>query len=159
MSRLFNNKYSILVLVAIAILFCASIIVLPAATDINMSTDVPEMIDMHMTEAENNQARSLKSVDISNLFWNETYKRDPFSNKASVNSNNTSIANKDVSSNHLPKLTGFIAGTESRLAVLDGQVVGEGNAVNDYRVVNIDARGVQLSRGGKHVVLTLGVER
>ncbi|MBL4712448.1 MAG: hypothetical protein JKX75_08140 [Gammaproteobacteria bacterium] len=158
MSRLFNNKYSIAVLVAISIVFCVSKIVSSATSDEEVLSEIPEMLDMEMTDADKNQARSLKSVVVSDLFWKDINKRDPFSNKKRLRTNKASIANKEVSSKYPPRLTGFIAGATSRLAVLDGQIVGEGSAINNYRVVNIDAQGVHLTRGNKHVVLTLSVE-
>lgn len=162
MSRLINNKYGITILVMIAIAYCTSQIAFSSSTDIDMYADTPGMFDMEVSEADLTQGRSLKSVNIDKLFWQDANNKDPFilrtiSSLQSKRIQKQSVTNK-VTKKRLPNLSGFIVGKESKLAVLNGKVVKEGQNIKGFQILQINEDGVQLSSHASHEYFILSVD-
>lgn len=158
MSRLFNNKYGITILVIIAIAFCTRQIVFSSSTNVATYTDTPGTIDMEISEADLTQARSLKSVNIDKLFWQDANNNDPFITRTKSAPQIKGIKKQSITKSRLPKLSGFIFGKESKLAVVNGKVVKEGQNIKNYQIVQINADGVQLSSHASHEYFTLSVD-
>jgi hypothetical protein len=88
----------------------------------------------------------LRAVDAIELTWNASPQRDPFTfagtPAAAATIPDTAETTQKAPSQ--PRLTALVAGTDSRLAVVDGRIVAEGDSVSGHRVRQITPQGVLL---------------
>lgn len=132
----------------------------PPGTDLtNYDLDI---VDDWMTETEReiDEVRfDLRTVSASSITWDESPVRDPF--KAVPNQGIDTVSKivlatrEENSATTSPRLDALVAGTDSRLAVIDGQILGEGDRWAGYRVQSITAAGVVLKSSSENLVLTV----
>jgi len=89
------------------------------------------------------------SVDLNALVWRRQPARDPF--RATPHTQTTIRS--------APVLSAIIAGSEIKLAVLDGEIVETGNKVGAYTVTRIEQQSVSLSGPYGKTMLSLNRSR
>lgn len=147
-----KNNFIIVGLVLFAGYIVYTNIVAPLVTKDEVSADRPDMFGFEDEEVAvtSSDSHANEAVEISVLYWNDTPSRDPFIYQAALSKESLERARKIRTVGQVeklpdrPKLTGFIAGVESRLAVIDNRVVEVGQQVGSYTVLDIDADGVHL---------------
>ncbi len=182
MSRLFKSNWGVAILVCCAVYVVIRNVALPFMAHQEIDNEIP-FLEAYESELDiANDIHSLKSVDVSMLYWNDSPSRDPFGQKRSIekgqitevekirdqreaqtssssNSSNTSIDKAIVKIDYkpVPKISGFVAGTESRFAVLNNRLVTEGQSIDEYLVLAITQEGVNLRHpdGSSSITLTV----
>lgn len=168
MKRLFNNKITITAMLLVAGYTIYTNIVTPFMHTNDYASDRPDMFafDEEATEADAATQRFAKTaVNTSVLFWDDVPGRDPFTHQM----NSRKIAYKanvlrsqlkhQSGGKSIPHLTGFVAGTDSRLAVVNNKVVSIGQKVSGYTVLDINPQGVHLVDINNRARLKLKLEQ
>ena len=121
--------------------------------------DVAEYEPVEMFAGEDGQpdgqARARQAVNTASVFWVSTPQRNPFSNK--IEAKMASGKQADSSRARPPALSGFVAGEQTRLAVINDRVVAPGDSIAGYRVTHIGAHGVQLVHARSRQPLSLSL--
>ncbi len=176
MSRLFNSKWAIAALVCIAIYVVASNTVLPLMAKQQTSEEVPFMEDIQTVTNAMADIKPLKSVKTSMLFWNDAPRRDPFGPKVVIEIDEIAEVEKirdqrektaqkitpakPAKKNRyrpVPTMSGFVSGAESRYAVLNDQIIAEGQSIDSYLVMAVTQSGVRLRHPNGSSVIKLTV--
>ena len=102
------------------------------------------------------QTRARQAVTTASVFWNSTPRRNPFSNK--IEAKMTTGKQGTAHRSKPPALSGFVAGEQTRLAVINDRVVAPGDRIAGYRVTHIGAHGVQLVHTHSQQRVSLSLE-
>ncbi len=151
MKALFNNAWFIIGLGVFGLIFSARSLLAPLIGSGENFDDV-DVTDWQsepsVTEESIIGNTALVAVDTSQLFWNPHPRRDPFSPNIYIKKQelsqlkgqaNTKLG--DISFRR-PELSAVVAGETSRFAVLDGQIVKEGDYISGYQIKGILRDGV-----------------
>ena len=112
---------------------------------------------------------SINPVAISELFWNENPKRDPFSrsilikieqtNRRHISSTQkTRSVSKKTLIGKLPTLTGIIKGQDSNLAIIDGRIMKEGDRIRGFMLKKILSQSVKLIKHSQTITIRIDDE-
>ena len=149
MKQLLNSAWGIAGLCAIGIALVAWRIVVPlvGTTDEGFDAALVSVEDDWLDADISIEAvrHTLTAVDATALTWESTPFRDPFTPGRVIS--DTDLAGvkveRPVSARRLT-LDALVAGSQSKFAVIDGEVVVKGDRVSDYLITDITARGVRL---------------
>jgi len=172
MSRLFNNKWSIIALALFAIYFVITNAILPyiGKNDVYADTiDTPGMLEFDIDPAALGSHSSGK-VEINKVFWSDVPARDPFSPKTSILKdeiknlralNQTAALVKGFKREVVidkPKITGFVFGSHAKLVVLDGVILSVGEQIKGFKIIKIEPDKVKLRQLKSNKIVTLFLE-
>ncbi|MEN7344012.1 MAG: hypothetical protein AAAFM81_13760 [Pseudomonadota bacterium] len=167
MNKLMNSHIGIGVLVAIALLFVYRNIVSPLMHEnaqqgvAVIEDDVDDWHDGSVLDEPNSQ-QSLQIASVrydaghfnaTDLHWNEHPDRDPFKPRATLDVGDVaSIVNKVKESSvdrvgraiRLPSVSAIVKGETINFAVIDDQIVTEGDRIADFRVEQLARASVTL---------------
>lgn len=166
MSRLSSKNNLIIVgLVLVAGYTVYTNIVSPLLTTDQVSADRPDMFGFEDEQEEVEVVSNATTpVDTSVLYWNDAPPRDPFVYQADLKLASVQQARRlrslgqETHREDAPRINGFVAGEDSRLAVIDNRIVRVGQQVGGYTVLGIDAKGVQLIERESKKTLRLELE-
>lgn len=182
MKRLFNNPWFIAALACFALYYVYDNAVAPywsskKVTNDDVPTFIEDVIGTTLNDSEGSE--TLRKVNIHDLYWNETPTRDPFSPKPiisqkdldeaiKIRQKNDAKKQKEIKKKNiitkqnkkitpekpepLPVLSGFVAGLTTRQAVVDGNIVSEGEVLEKFQIVSIKTDGVLIKNRGKGTV-------
>ena len=174
MKDLFNNRWFIAALAAGSVALVVQSVAVPLMREPEFADAEPIVEDYLVpqsgesvtfagnaiqTDAARRPApqRSGESVLIHRLTWNDTPHRDPFSSRPAKTQSVQATVDTAIPTtprNYAPpRLDALVAGTSSRFAVLDDQVVSEGDRIGEFRVTRIAKDGVRVSTGIRSVWL------
>ncbi len=170
--KLFNNRLFI-----IGLALCSGLLIVRSVATPFLSTpdfgdveapeyfpeeDGPAVLEVVATVPAGSQANSTdedrmwraeQSVLSGRLTWNEVPRRDPFSgvSAASIASTVAAPSYQVPPQAEVPRLDALVAGPDSLFAVLNDQIVREGDLLGPYRIVRIAPDGVRIaSRSASH---------
>jgi hypothetical protein len=181
MEKLMKNKWVIIGLAAIAIYIVVQNIVIPLLPKKKIVGEVIDMPGMENTSQTTSLANhAIKATDIKSLFWIDIPQRNPFSSKLKVKTNEIRVLRENhqaivsqeqkttadteivakipvIQSQPAPKLSGLIAGKQSKLAIVNQRILAEGDIVDGYEVIQIMPNQVVIkdTKSSNSLVLTL----
>ena len=184
MSRILKSNWGVAALVCAALYVVTSNVVMPLLASEEIQDDIPFLDETDEAVDESGDIVSLKSVNTSLLYWNDKPQRDPFGQKIHIASAELTEVKKlrdqrgasenvvktgskpasgkvqkqnEIIFKPLPVISGFVAGENSRYAVLNNQIMGEGESIDDYLIVAITQQGVDLRHPDGLSTITLVV--
>ena len=146
MQNLFNNPLFVGALGIVAVGYLAFTVVLPFfGNDANASSDmdVPMMLDEFDATAADPALPPGGSVSKDRIRWLRHVPRDPFGTGLDA------AGELSVDTLSLPTLQALFTSASSRSAVIDDELVREGDFVAGVRIVSIDNDGVTIDAGGE----------
>ncbi len=87
---------------------------------------------------------TLTAIDVADVRWNATPSRDPFAVQHDIDPRDLDRVQTKLTVAPRPSLDALVSGSSSKLAIIDGEVVSEGDRVAGYRVASIELGGVRL---------------
>ncbi|MEM1436711.1 MAG: hypothetical protein AAGG11_21865 [Pseudomonadota bacterium] len=157
MRALFNNPWFVGALGALSLIYLVVTVVQPLLTAqttavINPVTGAPAFEDDMFAATDPKQAGSDTATEREAIRWLEDVQRDPFAEylKQQPAGKTTEEAIEQQSQRPaLPKLDALFYGQGVKAAVLNSQLRGVGDFINDYRILEVDADTVTLEYAGK----------
>lgn len=174
-ANLFNNKWGILALAGTAIYVVFDNIVKPLLPKETVQNyEIIDMPGMESNTAQTSNNENFNPADITQLFWKDTPKRDPFSATVDIKVNNLKIlrdtANYQTKNKSnlrsiqkkrikTPKLSALVSGERSKLAILNHKICQEGSYVDGFEVMKINSNYVLLKHLNSLKRITINMER
>ena len=173
-SRVFNKKLAIIMLVGIAVYVNATnFIHIHAGNNSAAVQGDPVGIDDDIEISTGSKNSALSRINIKSLHWRDSPLRDPFSvlsnkylsnrylssSNSLVPSKKAALLSRSDALGFSPKITALIAGVNSKLVVLNGKIFTEGQRIGGYRIVKINHQGILLDNIHGHSSLTLKMDR
>ena len=181
--NLFNNRAFVLTLALVSFLYlawsvAAPLLERPEFGDVAVpmgfpEDDVGEMVDVG-TQRRDTRGLAVSSsstggtgravadgspnaVQIGRLSWQADPARDPFAPSGVLPAQGKDGLQVPRTNPlpSVPRLNALVAGPRSLLAVLDDQIVREGEHIRGYRVSTISRRGVRITAGNESVWLSV----
>jgi len=177
MTKSMKKTGIIIGLASLAIYIVVKNIVMPLMTKKNISHEVIDIPGMESTSQSIQLAdHALKATDIKALFWINIPQRNPFSSILKVKANeieelranHQAIVNEaksitteavSIEPEPIPQLSGLISSKHSRLAVVNGKILAEGDSIDGYQVIQIMSHRVKLKKLNTYDTLTLTLEK
>ena len=148
MKKLLNNIWAVAGLAALGSLLVVARLVLPLLGGNDDPLDYSdEEDDWLVDETELEVERmALTSVDASEITWIVAPYRDPFAKQQTLKQTDLHSVQEQLAktTRHQPRLDALVSGSYAKLAVIDGQIVAEGDQVSGYRVAQIGSSNVRL---------------
>lgn len=147
MKRFLNSVWGIAVLCVIGIGLITWRVVLPlVGTTGDMGFASMDEEDDWLEEVEDIEAvrHTLTAIDVKSLKWNAAPARDPFAVQRDIDPAELTAVQTQLTTIRRPSLDALVSGSSSKLAIIDGELVGEGDRIGGYRVASIGVGGVRL---------------
>ena len=148
MKKLLNNVWAVAAMAALGGLLVVARLIAPLLSgDEDFSDYADHEDDWLLDETELEVERlALKSVDASEIAWIVAPSRDPFAKQQTLKQADLHSVQKQIgtTARRRPRLDALVSGTYSKLAVIDGRIVAEGDQVSGYRVAQIGSSNVRL---------------
>ena len=162
--KILNNRWSIVLLSFFAIAMIVRSLMPYFSASQTLTEEIDEYDWFGDSEIQQESVVSvsrLESVVTEALFWNTEPKRDPFGDKTLFSSGDARLiqgqANAktgDISKAEL-ELSALVSGEISKIAVINGEIVREGDWIQLQRVNRIDKDSVLMSDGKRSYTLHL----